>query len=567
MHRNLKIRTGLLLLLGVFALALWWSVGTTWLDARQSVQAVDAINALSDAEIEPLHETQRLLLATLVSMNNAYINLQRGDQVTATNYTRAASASRQQAAKIFAAWRAAAGRQPGANAETARVIAAYDDYSKVLDAREEALYDVSLDEYVAATTTADRADATFQATLQDLLRHSRETRDAIRRQADAQAALAARTALALSALSIVLIAAYLGFFSRSVLRPLHRAAQQFDRIAAGDLGTPLAPPSHNEIGQLLHALLRMQRGLAHTVAAIRAGAHDVHAGIEHIATDNVELSSRTDQQASALEETAATLEELAAAVRQNADNTRETDTLARSAKDDALRGNEIVSRVALTMDDVSAGAARIGEIVGVIDGIAFQTNLLSLNASVEAARAKEHGRGFAVVASEVRALAQRSAQAAHEIKSLVAASQLSVKSSAAQVIAAGDAMRQIVTSVDRVSATMREIAIATSEQSDAIDQVSRVVLELDHTTQKNAALVERTATAARALTGDADRLVESVSVFRLADDPAQTVRDDDNSERDYQRSSVGPSSAPSAAASSIPNRYQMPQNAGLISGQ
>jgi methyl-accepting chemotaxis protein len=560
MHRNLKIRTGLLLLLGVFALALWWSVGTTWLDARQSVQAVDAINALSDAEIEPLHETQRLLLATLVSMNNAYINLQRGDQVTATNYTRAASASRQQAAKIFAAWRAAAGRQPGANAEPARVIAAY-------DAREEALYDVSLDEYVAATTTADRADATFQATLQDLLRHSRETRDAIRRQADAQAALAARTALALSALSIVLIAAYLGFFSRSVLRPLHRAAQQFDRIAAGDLGTPLAPPSHNEIGQLLHALLRMQRGLAHTVAAIRAGAHDVHAGIEHIATDNVELSSRTDQQASALEETAATLEELAAAVRQNADNTRETDTLARSAKDDALRGNEIVSRVALTMDDVSAGAARIGEIVGVIDGIAFQTNLLSLNASVEAARAKEHGRGFAVVASEVRALAQRSAQAAHEIKSLVAASQLSVKSSAAQVIAAGDAMRQIVTSVDRVSATMREIAIATSEQSDAIDQVSRVVLELDHTTQKNAALVERTATAARALTGDADRLVESVSVFRLADDPAQTVRDDDNSERDYQRSSVGPSSAPSAAASSIPNRYQMPQNAGLISGQ
>lgn len=517
MLANFRIRTGLLLLLTVFALALWWAAGDAWIGAKRSAAALETIDRLSTAELEPLHETQRLLLATLIDMDNAYIDLQRGDQIAATDYTRKASAHRAETAKVFDAWHRTATRDRATAPAVDRITAAYGSYAKVLDAREEALYDVSLDRYVAASSTAEQADATFQSTLRDVIGAVQAQRDASRRRANAQAETAAATAIALFALSVVLIAAYWVFVDRMLLRPLTAVAQHCERIAAGDLGSSIRVWARNEIGALWSALERMQGGLARTVDRIRRGTDDVNDGILGIANDNRELSGRTEHQASALEQTAATLEELAAAVRQNADNTRRSDEFARTAKDDAMFGSEIMTRVAGTMNAMSASAVRIADIVGVIDSIAFQTNILALNASVEAARAREHGRGFAVVASEVRLLAQRSAEAAKEIKTLIDASNRSIQAGATQVVEAGEAMNQIVRSVERVTDAMQEISVASSEQSDAIDQVSRVVVELDRATQQNAALVERTATAAGSLRNDAGKLVESVSVFAIGD--------------------------------------------------
>jgi methyl-accepting chemotaxis protein len=517
MLAKLKIRTWLLLLLGVFALALWWAAAQAWFDARQAADAVGEINRLSITEIEPLHETQRLLLATLVNMDNAYINLQRGNQITATNYTRKASALRLQATRVFNSWREKVSIDDTAKDDVQHITMAYGSYAKVLDQREEALYDVSLSDYVAATSGAEQADAIFQSTLHDVISASQARRDALKVQSDARAEWDGGIAMALLALSVFLILAYWSLVNHVLLRPLSDVSRKFQHIASGDLSIPIEGNNRNEIGSLLKALNSMQSDLVRTVAIIRQSTNDVSGGIQGINGDNRELSRRTEQQATALEQVSITLEQLASAVRQNASNARHSDELARTAKLDAVRGSEIVLRVAATMDAVSSSADRISEVVSIIDSIAFQTNILSLNAAVEAARAGEHGKGFAIVATEVRSLASRSAQAAKEVKRLIEESNQWVQSGAGQVVEARNAMSQIVSSAERVTETMNKIALATSEQSDAIAQVSRVVVELDGATQQNTALVERTASAASALEDEAGRLVDAVSVFQIRD--------------------------------------------------
>ena len=282
---------------------------------------------------------------------------------------------------------------------------------------------------------------------------------------------------------------------RMIVRPLLEAGEIFRRIAEGDLTRRVADRGRNEIGALLTALKSMQDGLVRTVSSVRRGVDEIHVGAREISSGNADLSSRTEQQAASLEQTAASMEELASTVKQNAGIAHEANRMVGESAAVARRGGEAVAGVVETMRAISGSSARIADIVGVIDGIAFQTNILALNAAVEAARAGEQGKGFAVVASEVRTLAQRSAAAAKEIKQLIEDSTQKVGVGSAQVERAGATMREIEDSVQRVTSLMGEISAASEEQSSGIDQVNRAVAQMDNVTQQNAALVEQAAAA------------------------------------------------------------------------
>ncbi|HUB89424.1 MAG TPA: methyl-accepting chemotaxis protein [Dyella sp.] len=516
MWAKLTIRTWLLVFLGLFSVALWWSVAQAWADAKQATRTVGELDRLSTSDIEPLHEIQRLLLTTLVNMDNAYIHLQRGNQVAATDYTRRASALRMQADKIFKSWSANVSSDDAAAEEVHRISDAYKSYTDILGTREEALYDVSLNDYVAATSGAEKADSAFQSTLRDAIEAAKQRRDLLKAQADARADRNGQVAVGMAVVSLFLLILYWQLIYRVLLRPLREVTQTFQRMATGNLSVAIESRAKNEIGSLFTALNVMQSDLVHTVATIRQGTNDVSFGIRHISSDNRELSGHTQRQAASLQQASTSLGQLAAAVSQNASYTRQAGTLASEARMDAVLGKQKVSRVASTMDAVSENARRIADIVSIIEGIAFQTNVLALNAAVEAARAGEHGKGFAVVATEVRSLALRSAQSAKEIKLLIEASSESVQAGAQQVLEANAAMHQIVDSVERVTATVQHIAVATSEQSDAIANVNQVIADLDKATRHNASLVQRTASAAGALEGDAGRLVKAVSVFQTS---------------------------------------------------
>ncbi|CDM24841.1 Methyl-accepting chemotaxis protein I [Castellaniella defragrans 65Phen] len=310
------------------------------------------------------------------------------------------------------------------------------------------------------------------------------------------------------------VAAYL-FLQRVVLRPLRVAGQHFDRIAAGDLTEPIHVPSRNEIGVLYLAMQRMQESLVRMVSSVRSGVGEIRLGAQEIFAGNTDLSSRTEQQAASLQQTAASMEQLASTVRQNSDNAAQADQLAKTAADVAQRGGAAVTSVAETMAGITQSSGKIGEIVSVIDGIAFQTNILALNAAVEAARAGEQGKGFAVVAGEVRSLAQRSAQAAKEIKGLIDDSVVRVREGSERVQDAGRIMSEIVRSVQGVTAIMNEISSASREQADGISQINAAVNDMDHVVQQNAALVQEAASAAGSLQDQAEQLGMAVAAFRL----------------------------------------------------
>jgi methyl-accepting chemotaxis protein-1 (serine sensor receptor) len=315
----------------------------------------------------------------------------------------------------------------------------------------------------------------------------------------------------------VLGAAAFGFvLVRSIKRPLDHAVEAANAVARGDLSFPLQAGGRNEISTLLRALGGMQHSLAGVVAGVRRNAEGVAVASAQIAQGNIDLSSRTEEQASALEETAASMEQLSSTVKQNADNARQADQLAKGACGVAIKGGEVVGHVVETMKGINESSRRIVDIISVIDGIAFQTNILSLNAAVEAARAGEQGRGFAVVASEVRTLAQRSAEAAKEIKELITASVGRVQDGTAQVDQAGATMREVVGAIQRVTDIVGEISSASHEQSAGVTQVGQAVSQMDQATQQNAALVEESAAAAESLRVQAQRLLESVAVFRLS---------------------------------------------------
>jgi methyl-accepting chemotaxis protein len=302
---------------------------------------------------------------------------------------------------------------------------------------------------------------------------------------------------------------------RIVIRPLDEAVTLLDRVASGDLTTRIALTGNNEIGRLFAAMKSMQDGLSNTVSRVRASSDSINASAGEIAMGNADLSHRTELQAGSLEETASSMEELTGTVSQNAENAHQANTFAKTASETAIKGGEAVKHVVQTMNEINESSKKISDIVGVIDGIAFQTNILALNAAVEAARAGEQGRGFAVVASEVRSLAQRSAAAAREVKQLINASVERVDSGNKLVEHAGVTMNAIVESVHRVSGIVGEITIASREQSDGIAQTNEAISRIDGITHQNAALVEQASAAALSLQDQAETLAQVVSVFRI----------------------------------------------------
>jgi methyl-accepting chemotaxis protein len=323
-----------------------------------------------------------------------------------------------------------------------------------------------------------------------------------------------------SMFALILVAALIAHLvARSVSAPLSQAVQFARRVAEGDLTAQIEAQGTNETSQLLASLKSMNDGLVRLVGQVRTGAEQIAAASTEIATGNLDLSSRTEEQASSLQETASSMEELTGTVRQSGDNARQASALALSASQIADAGGTAMHGVVATMDTISASSKKIVDIIAVIDGIAFQTNILALNAAVEAARAGEQGRGFAVVASEVRSLAQRSSQAAKEIKTLIADSAGQVEAGSKLVAEAGATMDKIVTGIRQVADIVGEISSAASEQIVGIEQINRAIGEMDSVTQQNAALVEQAAAAADALQDQARQQNKVVSIFKLAAAP------------------------------------------------
>jgi len=359
------------------------------------------------------------------------------------------------------------------------------------------------------------ASDAYLAAMANILKHELAQAQATAQTLDHGLGSAGNVLLILLAAGLFVGTTMAFFITRSVTRPLLEAVTAARVIADCDLSQPVSSERRDELGDLLRALGQMQGSLSRLVAQVRGSTDSISTASAEIAVGTLDLSSRTEQTASNLQQAASSMEQLTGTVKQSADSARHANQLATVAAEVAARGGLVVSQVVTTMDEINTSSKRIADIIGVIDGIAFQTNILALNAAVEAARAGEQGRGFAVVASEVRSLAARSAEAAKEIKGLIGASVAKVEGGSKLVADAGRTMTEIVSSVQRVSDIIGEITAAAAEQSDGIGQVNGAVSQLDQMTQQNASLVEQSSAAAESLKEQAGRLAEVVGTFRL----------------------------------------------------
>ncbi|WP_144641667.1 methyl-accepting chemotaxis protein [Bordetella genomosp. 13] len=516
MLSNVKVKTGLLsalLALVVMGLA---SIGLGWNSAHDGDVALSRLDSLSVRQSTLLKDGYVLMLRSIIRADIAAAQQQAGDTA---GFGQSMGMLQSQVAaglKKVEEFRAIpkvtdVGRQTADDLVSSfqALAATLQDLQAALSSKDSARYLEVKNNKVGAASVAlagklDAFSANIQAMSEEALTHFRS-----------QIRVADIAYVVMAVLVLAVAAGAFLFMTRAVLRPLKEAGVHFDRIAAGDLTSRVEARSNNEIGHLFAALRRMQESLARTVGSVRRGVDEINVGSREISAGNTDLSSRTEQQAASLEETAASMEQLASTVKQNADNARQANQLAASASQIAERGGSAMAEVVQTMEAISASSRKISEIVSVIDGIAFQTNILALNAAVEAARAGEQGKGFAVVAGEVRSLAQRSAQAAKEIKVLIEDSVSKVDVGSQQVERAGATMQEMLGSSQRVTDIMGEISAASEEQSSGIDQVNRAVSQMDEVTQQNAALVEEAAAAAGSLQEQAQRLAEAVAVFRI----------------------------------------------------
>jgi len=396
----------------------------------------------------------------------------------------------------------------GAEEHVARIVVAL--AGNTSPERQQALYSSFFQQVGAAEPLFARSETT----LEKIVALNSAIASASIEMADDSAA-AARMAMASVALVALTIAAVCAVaITRSIVQPLRQAVLVARTVAAGDLTSDIVVSGKDETSQLLSALKDMNDSLARIVERVRSSTETIATASAQVAVGSQDLSSRTEEQASSLEETASSMEELTSTVKQNADNARQADGLAAQASQVAVRGGEVIAGVVDTMDGINRYSGKIVDIIGVIDGIAFQTNILALNAAVEAARAGEQGRGFAVVAGEVRTLAHRSASASKEIKALIDESVVQVAQGTRMVGEARATMTEVVDSIGRVNDVMSEISAANAEQSSGIEQVNAAVVQMDRVTQQNAALVEEAAAAAESMQNQAAQLAQVVSSFK-----------------------------------------------------
>jgi methyl-accepting chemotaxis protein-1 (serine sensor receptor) len=511
---NLKVRTCLVLVLLLFTGAMFISNGVAWMGLNSSNEKLERVNDAYSTQASQLNRAYILFLRGRLLLATSLMDLQQGKTEQATSQAKRAEGLMQEGAQALDAYRKAP-RLEGSEALNQKLEGAYKQFDDVVRRQAAALSTMAVQEYLDLNDAGSAANTALREAVGGVLAHIDSSTDELVVQAEAAHGVSRTVTIVMLAIALALALGCWLFISRTVLRPLREAGDHFEKIAGGDFTGRIEVRSTNEIGQLFGAIKRMQESLTRTVALVRRGVDEINVGSREISAGNTDLSSRTEQQAASLEETAASMEQLASTVKQNADNARQANQLAASASDVAERGGSAVSEVVSTMQEISASSRKISEIVSVIDGIAFQTNILALNAAVEAARAGEQGKGFAVVAGEVRSLAQRSAQAAKEIKGLIEDSVTKVGAGSQQVERAGSTMQEIVASVKRVTDIMGEISAASEEQSSGIDQVNRAVSQMDEVTQQNAALVEEAAAAAGSLQEQAQRLAEAVSVFKI----------------------------------------------------
>lgn len=517
MLKRIKIVTSLLLVLAVFGLLQLTSGGLFFNALKNDKENFTVLQTIRQQQ-STLNGSWVALLQTRNTLNRAGIRYMMdqnniGSGSTVAELMQSASISLKQAEKNWADYEALPRDPRQSTAAAAEIKRNYDIYHNALAELIQLLGAGKINEFFDQPTQGyqDGFEKQYVAYMEQ---NDRLYDIAV---SDNNASYSQAMWILVGVMIVVLAVIFAVWFGikASLVAPMNRLIGSIRHIAGGDLVKPIEVDGSNEMGQLAESLRHMQGELMRTVGDVRNGANAIYSGASEIATGNNDLSSRTEQQAASLEETAASMEQLTATVKQNAENARQASHLALSASETAQRGGKVVDNVVQTMRDISTSSQKIADIISVIDGIAFQTNILALNAAVEAARAGEQGRGFAVVAGEVRNLAQRSAQAAREIKSLIEDSVGKVDVGSTLVESAGETMAEIVSAVTRVTDIMGEIASASDEQSRGIDQVGLAVAEMDRVTQQNAALVEESAAAAAALEEQASRLTEAVAVFRI----------------------------------------------------
>ncbi|RYF21661.1 MAG: HAMP domain-containing protein [Comamonadaceae bacterium] len=519
MFSNFSVRGGLALVLTFFTAALMVAIGVGWVGTRSGVEAFESQRLFSQSMLA-LKQAEIRMWDNRVALAVGHRNLLRGDaKPSIRSQSDRADKSMTDAQVILEKVVQDVPREYAQDRQAAEaLLAAFKSYDVLVRRGSKSLAEADGADYSGKEIVdqRNRLLAEIEALMKKLFESAQARDDGLHEQTVRMLHVSQVMAGVLAALGLVLAVGCWVFINRQILHPLQEAGALLERVAEGDLTQRVQVQSNNEIGRLLASLRKMQDGLVRMVVQVRQGVQEINTGAQEIALGNSDLSGRTEQQAASLEETAASMEELSSTVKQNADSARQANQLAAGSMDVAQRGGAVVGDVVLTMQAISGSSRKIAEIVNVIDGIAFQTNILALNAAVEAARAGEQGRGFAVVASEVRALAQRSASAAKEIKDLIGDSVNKVNAGSEQVERAGETMREIVASVQRVTDIMGEISAASQEQSSGIDQVNQAVAQMDQATQQNAALVEQAAAAASSLDSQAKQLQQAVSQFRVS---------------------------------------------------
>ncbi|MBB4512895.1 methyl-accepting chemotaxis protein [Paraburkholderia fungorum] len=524
MFSKIKVASGLLCVLAAFCVFQLVTVGLGFWSLTRTHDDVGDLSNIALKQVDAVNETTQHLMDARINLSRAGTRMVRGG-AEPTDIVQHAREQLSAAEQSFNAFMSA---QKTSDENTARATALAEKYKKLHDALTE------LAQFLDSNNIQAFLDQPTQGFQDAYLGESRNFvqfgTTASRASIDSIDSRMAMFRAVSIAILVLLVAGTVGVYAalrKGVVAPLEEAGRHFDRIAQGRLNQPIASRGTNEIGRLFSGLAKMQASVARTVQTVRESADSIHLGADEIATGNADLSARTENQAASLEETASSMEELTATVRQNADHAREANALAETALEATSRGSEVVNEVVEKMRGIAQSSDKIAEIISVIDGIAFQTNILALNAAVEAARAGEQGRGFAVVAGEVRGLAQRSAQSAKEIKTLISESVAEIQGGSALVEHAGEAMSNVSASISRVTQMMAEISASSLEQSTGIEQVNQAVVQMDEMTQQNAALVEEAAAAAASLHQQTQQLKEAVSVFEISETVLRTQQIDD----------------------------------------